>query len=139
MPMPQITIRKLMAVVAIAALISLVASNAYRHGGITDKRIVIPVACLVSAVYGIGAVRRPLVVLMPLLVVWIVTPAVDHPAPDVIHASAGGCFLAWFIGAPVGWLSRCFSLAMKHRAIALGLDRVRSDKPLGYRDSELGG
>src|SRR5262249_33679616 len=64
------------------------------------------VACVVAAVYGVGAMRRPLMSLLPLLVVWIVTPVVDHPQPDVINVSAAGCFLAWIIGAPAGWVSR---------------------------------
>ena len=95
-----------MIAIAVAALFSLVVLNPYRHDGITDKRVVTPVASVVAAVYGVGAMRRPLMFLLPLLIVWIATPAVDHPHPDVISVSAGGCYLAWIIGAPAGWMSR---------------------------------
>lgn len=134
MEMPRFTIRRLMALVAVVALIVLVVSNAYRHDGITDKRVVIPLASVVAAGYGVGSMRRPLVFLAPLLVIWIVTPQVDHPHLDVINVSAGGCFVAWFIGAPVGWFARCFSLARKHREIALGSDRARRPESSGHRD-----
>jgi hypothetical protein len=100
------TMRRWMVAVTVAALVSLVASNPYRHDGITDKRVVIPVASVVAAVYGVGAMRRPLVFLLPLLIVWIATPGVDHPHPDVINISAAGCYLAWIIGASAGWMSR---------------------------------
>jgi hypothetical protein len=96
----------MMVVVVVAAFVSLVASNPYRHDGITDKRVVIPVASIVAAVYGLGAIRRPLVFLFPLLVAWIATPVVDHPDLDVINVSAVGCYLGWVFGAPVGWISR---------------------------------
>jgi hypothetical protein len=108
MRLPRMTTRRWMVVVAVTALVSLVASNPYRHDGITDKRVVIPVASVVAAVYGVGAMRRPLVFLLPLLVVWI-APQVDHPHPDVVNVSAAGCFLGWIIGAPSGWISRCLT------------------------------
>jgi hypothetical protein len=100
-----------MTAVAVTALVTLVASNPYRHRGITDRRVVIPVASAVAAGYGLGAMRRPVVFLLPLLAVWIATPQVDHPTPDIINVSAGGCFLGWIIGAPAGWISRHFARA----------------------------
>ena len=115
----RFTVRGIMAVVAVAALVSLVASNPYRHDGITDKRIIIPVASVVAAVYGLGAMRRPLLFLLPLLAVWIATPQVDHPTIDVINVSAGGCFLGWMIGAPAGWISRFLTRASKSLPVAL--------------------
>ncbi len=101
----QLTVRWIMAAVEGAALVSLVASNAERPNGITDKRVVLPVASVVAALYGLGAMHRPLRFLSPLLAVWIITPQVDHPKSDVINLSEG-CFLGWFIGAPTGWISR---------------------------------
>lgn len=109
LPRVRITVRRMMAAVAVAAWVLLVATNAYRHGGITDKRVVLPVACAVAAVYGLGAMRRPLAFLGPLAVLWVATPQVDHPTPDVINVSTGSCFLAWIIGAPAGWISRRFT------------------------------
>jgi hypothetical protein len=106
LPRVRFTMRRIMASVAVAALVSLAVSSPYRHDGITDKRVVIPVASIVAAVYGLGAMRRPLMFLLPLLVVWVATPQVDHPALDVVNVSAGGCFLGWIIGAPAGWISR---------------------------------
>jgi hypothetical protein len=106
LPRVQFTVRRIMAAVAVAALVSLVASNPYRHDGITDKRVVIPVASIVAAVYGLGAMRRPLMFLFPLIVALIAPPQVDHYRPDVINISAASCFLGWIIGAPAGWLSR---------------------------------
>jgi hypothetical protein len=106
LPRVRFTVRRMMVAVAVAALVSLVTSNSYRHDGITDKRVVIPVASVVAAVYGLGAMRRPLMFLLPLLAVWIATPQVDHPRPDVINVSAGGCFVGWIIGASAGWMSR---------------------------------
>ncbi len=106
-PRVRFTVRRIMTAVAVAALVSLVATNPYRHDGITDKRAVIPLASAVAAAYGLGAMRRPLVFLAPLIAVWIATPQVDHPTPDVINISAVGCFLGWIIGAPVGWIARC--------------------------------
>ena len=53
-----------MIAMADAALVSLVVLNPYRHDGITDKRVVIPVAAVVAAVYGLGAMRRPLMFLL---------------------------------------------------------------------------
>ena len=106
LPSVQFTMRRMMAAVAVTAFMCLVASNADRRDGITDKRVVIPVASVVAAAYGIGAMRRPLMFLLPLLAVWIATPQVDHPVHDVINVSAGSCFLAWIIAAPAGWMSR---------------------------------
>ncbi len=106
MGLPRMTTRWWMVAVAVAAFVSLVVSNPYRHDGITDKRVVIPVASAVAAVYGVGAMRRPLMFLLPLLIVQIATPAVDHPHLDVINVSAGSCYLAWIIGAPAGWMTR---------------------------------
>ena len=68
--------------------------------------MVIPVACVVAAVYGLGAMRRPLMFLLPLIAVWIATPHVDHPTHDVIKVSAAGCFIGWMIGDSAGWMSR---------------------------------
>ncbi len=104
----RFTVRRVMALVAVAALVALVASNPGRHDGITDQRVVVPVAS-VAAAYGLGAMRRPLVFLAPLIAVWITTHAVDHPTPDLINGSATGCFLGWIIGAPSGWISRRFT------------------------------
>jgi hypothetical protein len=108
-PHARITVRRIMAWVAVAALVSLAATNPDRHDGITDRRVVVPVASVVAAVYGVGAMRRPLAFLWPLVAVWIATPRVDHPHPDVVNLSAGGCFLGWIIGAPAGWISRRFT------------------------------
>ena len=105
-PRVRLTVRWIMAAVAVPALVSLVASNAERPDGITDKRVVLPVASVVAALYGLGAMRRPLRFLARLLAVRIITPQVDHPKPDVINLSAGGYFLGWFIGPPTGWISR---------------------------------
>src|SRR4051794_31695729 len=107
-----------MAAVAVAALVSLVASNAERPDGITEKRVVLPVASVVAALYGLGSMRRPLRFLAPLLAVWIITPQVDHPKPDVIDLSAGGCFLGWFIGTPTGWISRRLTRASRSHPAA---------------------
>jgi hypothetical protein len=109
----------MMAVVTVTALILLVATNPDRHDGTTDKRVVIPVASTVAATYGVLAMRRPLLSLLPLLAVWVATPQVDHPTPDVINVSAGGCFLGWVIGAPVGWFSRRLAGAGSCRPVAL--------------------
>ena len=106
MRLPRMTTRRRMIAIVVGALVSLVASNPHRHDGITDKRVVIPVASAVAAVYGLAAMRRPLTTLLPLLAVWIATPQVDRPRPDVINVSAGGCFICWFIGASAGWISR---------------------------------
>jgi hypothetical protein len=84
-PRVRFTVRRMMLAVVVVALVSLVASNPDRHDGITDKRVVIPVASSAAAVYGIGAMRRPVLFLMPLLAVWIATPQVDHPTTDVIN------------------------------------------------------
>jgi hypothetical protein len=89
-PRVRLTVRWIMAAVAAAALVSLVASNAERPGGITDKCVVLPVASVVAALCGLEAMRRPLRFLALLLAVWIITPQVDHPKPDVINLSAGG-------------------------------------------------
>ena len=100
LPRVQFTLRSIMELVAVAALVLVVATNNDGpHNGITDMRVVIPVACVVAAVYGVGAVRRPLRFLLPLIAIWILTPQVDHPTPDVINLSAAGCFVAWVIGA----------------------------------------
>lgn len=106
---PRLSLRQMMAFVAVAALVSLVASNPDRHNGVTDRWVVIPVASAVAAAYGVGAIRRPLAFLAPLIAAWIAMPAVDHPAPDLINVSAGGCYLAWIIEAPTGLI--CRSLA----------------------------
>ena len=105
LPRVRFTVRRMMVAVAVAALVLLVASNEDRHDGITDKRVVIPVACAVAAVYGLGAMRRPLMFLLPLLAVWIATPQVDHPTHDVINVSAAGC-IGWVIENSAGWMSR---------------------------------
>jgi hypothetical protein len=102
----RFTVRRIMVSVAVAGLASLAALGVCREYASTDERIVILVASVVAGAFGLGAMRRPLVFLAPLLVVWLITPSVDHPGIDVINLSAGGCFLGWIIGAPVGCLSR---------------------------------
>ena len=77
--------------------------------------MVIPVASLVAAAYGIGAMRRPLMFLSPLLAVWIATPEVGHPIHDLINVSAGSCFLGWIIGASAGWMSLRFTGVKRER------------------------
>jgi len=121
----RFSVRRIMAAVAVVAFIALVASNPDRHGGITDKRVVTPVVSVVAAIYGVGSMRRPLPFLLPLLAVWIATPAVDHPTPDVINLSAAGCFLGWIIGAPVGFIAR-------------GLMRVGNSPSVASDPSDLG-
>jgi hypothetical protein len=108
----------LIAAVAVAAFVSLVAANADRHEGITDKRALIAVASAVAAIFGLAAVRRPRLCLWLLIAVWIATPIVDHPRPDVINVSTGSCFLGWIIGAPVGWVSRGLTKARKSFPVA---------------------
>ena len=105
----QFTLSRFTGVVAAVVLISVVISNASRPDGITDKRVVIPVA----SAYGLWAMRRPLPALLPLLVLWVADPRVDHPSPDVINVSAGMCFVSWIIGAPAGWISRGLAKAGK--------------------------
>jgi hypothetical protein len=131
---PRFRLRTLMVIVTVAALVSLVASNPYRHSGTTDDRVVIPVASVVAAAYGLGSMRRPLVFLAPLLAVWIATtPQVDHPTPDVINVSASGCFLGWIIGAPAGWISRRLRSA---KTACRSPNEVSSNQELpGSRDS----
>lgn len=106
MPRVRFTVGGMMVAVAITALVSLVASNPYRRDGISDGSVIIPVASIISAVYGFGAMRQPLPLLLPLLAASIFTPEADHPQLDVINVSAGGCFLGWAIGAPAGWMAR---------------------------------
>ena len=98
----QFRIMTLVKIVAASALILFVLTTRDRPGrGITDKRIVIPVACVVAAVYAVGSMRRPIAFSIPMLF-FLLTPSVDHPSHDVINACLGGCFLAWIIGAPIG-------------------------------------
>ena len=122
-PRSRMTVRGLMAAVAVAALFSLFASNADRHDGITDKRVVIPVASVVAAVYGLGAMRRPLVFLAPLIAVWI-APQVDHPTQDVINVS--GQAVSW-VGSsgllPAGFPGTSRDAAIPYQA-ALTLERT---------------
>ena len=112
-PRVRFTVRRVMAAVAVAALILLVVSNAERHDGTTDSGVVFPVACVVSATYGLGAMRRPLGFLLLLVVVWLAMPQVDHLVPDVINVSVVGCFVGWIFGAPAGWISRRLTRADK--------------------------
>jgi hypothetical protein len=135
LPRVQITIWRIMVWVAVAALISLVASNPSRHDGITDERVVIPVAAAVAAVYGLGAMRRPLMSLLPLLAVWIAMSWVNHPRPDVINVSAAGCYVAWIIGATVGWRSPRFRERRRRNRLlaqrAQGHDSANGQESLG--------
>jgi hypothetical protein len=106
MPILRFRIRTLMIAVGAAALIALVATSHEPRDEITDKRVVIPITCVIGAVYGVGAMRRPVQFLAPLLVVWIVSPTVDHPSQDVVSASHLACIVAWAVGAPIGWICR---------------------------------
>jgi hypothetical protein len=110
LPRVRFTVRAIMAAVAVAALTSL-AAKIYREYPSTEKRVVILVASVVAGAYGLGAMRRPLVFLVPLLVVWVATPAVDHPSFSIFNISVGGCVVGWIIGAPAGWISRCLKRA----------------------------
>ena len=105
-PRVQLTLRLILTLAVVAALAWLAVSKIYRDYPSTDKRIVVVVASVVSGTFGLGAMRRPLVFLAPLLVIWVVMPSVDHPSFNVLNISVGGCFLGWMIGAPVGWISR---------------------------------
>ena len=115
---PRFTIRRLMVVVVVVALTSLVASNPYRHDGIRDNRIVIPVASIIAVAYGLGAMRRPKMFLVPLIAAWIATPTVFDRSPDLIDACAMGCYLGWIIGVPAGWLSGFFGKLDTRNSVA---------------------
>src|SRR5262245_38938433 len=80
LPRARFKVRRLMAAVAVAAVVCVVASNAYRHGGITDRLVVLTVASAVAAGSGLWAMRRPLPALLPLIAAWIATPGGSpHP------------------------------------------------------------
>ena len=98
----------MMAAVAVAAVVCLVASNAYRHDGITDKRVVILRVGRCCRLRHRGNAQTP-DVSATLARGLDPTPEVDHPIHDVINVSAGSCFLGWIIGAPAGWMSRRFT------------------------------
>jgi hypothetical protein len=106
MKRPRFRVRTLMVIVAGASLVLLVASQAGRPDGITDKRIVVPVACIVAVFYGIEAMRHPWAFLVPLVGASMLAPRVDHPSQDVVNGSAARCLVAWMIGAPAGWVAR---------------------------------
>jgi hypothetical protein len=113
MPLFRFWPERLMVAVSVAVLVFLAKGLAGWHDGITDKRVVIPVAAVVASVYGAGSMRRPLMFLWP-LVVWVACPeAVDHPSPDLINGVAAGCFVAWIIGAPAGWIARRINRPVK--------------------------
>lgn len=106
----RFTVRRLMAAVAIAALASLAFSKVCRDYPSNRTRAVILLTSAVAGAVGVGALRRPLLFLVPVLVTWVVVPAVDHPSlDDALGMSAGGCQLGWMIGAPIGWISRGYS------------------------------
>jgi hypothetical protein len=101
----------MMTLVAVAALASLAASRLWRDSPSPGQRAVVLIASLVAGAFGLGAMRRPWVFLGPLIVLWVVTPTVDHPSFDVWNLSVGGCFLGWIIGTPAGWISRWITRA----------------------------
>jgi hypothetical protein len=111
LPRVKFTVRRAMAVVALAALLSLAVANVCREYPSTEHRVAILVASVVAGAYGLAAMRRPWVFLAPLVVVWAVAPTVDHPSFDVFNLSGGACFLGGIIGGSVGLISRFFRWA----------------------------
>jgi hypothetical protein len=101
-PRIRFTVRRLMAAVALAALASMAVAEVCRGVSDPGMRLDVLEACLISAAYGVGSMRRPLMFLVPLLVF---LPATMLPL-SVISLTATGCDVAWIIGAPIGWFLR---------------------------------
>jgi hypothetical protein len=106
LPGLRVTLRRLMLWVAIAAIGSLIVSELAEPIRPHNKTVDILVGLAVSAAFGVGAVRHPLIFLAIGLVVWKCTLAVDHPSVNAATLSVGGSFIAWLIGAPAGYCSR---------------------------------
>ena len=104
----RFTVRWIMAAVAVSALASLAAAKVCREIPGIEQRLTVLVASVIAAAYGLGSMRRPLVFLAPLPMVWLAMGMVDHPGFSVFNMSLGGCFLGWIIGGPVGLSSRWF-------------------------------
>jgi hypothetical protein len=102
----RFTFKRVMLWVVIAAIASLIVLELGEPALPQNKTVDILVGLAVSAAFGVGAVRRPLIFLAIGLVVWNCAPAVDHPSVNAATLSLGGSMIAWLIGAPAGYFSR---------------------------------
>jgi hypothetical protein len=102
----RFTMRRAMLWVVIAAIASLLVLELGEPALPQNKTVDILVGLAVSAAFGVGAVRRPLIFLAIGLVVWNCAPAIDHPSVNAATLSLGGSMIAWLIGAPAGYFSK---------------------------------
>jgi hypothetical protein len=101
LPPDRSTMRWAMAVVAVLAPVCLVA-NPDCLRWITDWRVALPVTSVVASAWGVGAMRRPLLLLLPTLAMLKMTTVKLHGEPDVIYIFVTGCVVGWIVGAPAG-------------------------------------
>lgn len=101
-PRVRFTVRRLMAAVAVAALASMAVARVSSAFPDTEMRLTALEACLISAAYGVGSIRWPPIFLMPLLLIQAITSV----SQTGLYLVSGGCFVAWIVGAPVGWFLR---------------------------------
>jgi hypothetical protein len=106
LPGLRFTLRRAMLWVVVAAVASLIVSELGEPILPQNKTVDILVGLAVTAAFGVGAVRHPLISLAILLLVWNVVPKIDHPSVNAATLSVGGSCIAWLIGAPAGYYSR---------------------------------
>jgi hypothetical protein len=118
----RFTLRQAMLWVLIAAIASLIVSEMGEPILPQNQTVDILVGLAVSAAFGVGAVRHPVIFLAILLLVWNCAPAIDHPSVNAATLSIGGSCIAWLIGAPAGYYSR----RLKRRGNSR---QLRQDRP----------
>jgi hypothetical protein len=106
--MPRFTVQRMMAAVAVAALASLALAEICRNLRGARLRVMMVVCCVVVAAYSVWAMRRPLWALFPLLLIPVIDLLRSPPYDglDIYTVSMAACYVAWIIGAPVGWIVR---------------------------------
>lgn len=110
----QFKLRWIMGAVAVAALVSLAAAKVCRECRSNDTRVDTFVACVLAGVFGLGSMRRPMVFLAPVILIYVGSPRAFDYAPRFIEffrMSIGACVLGWIVGAPAGWMFRWITRA----------------------------
>ncbi len=110
----RITLRWCMGFVVASALFFVIAENYYRDNLHTDILVVVLVGCVVGALFGLRAMRRPITSLIGVVSAWVLAHELGY-RHLIVLASLMGCTLGWLIGGPIGLIAAAVRRAKASR------------------------